>query len=674
MGSNEEYLDKLLQSVTKDEKKVEAEEHEYSIDMTDDELLASLIDMYSEELADFKETEIIHKEESEVEETDTQLMEDVNLTESIADMPIGTELSDISDDEEQVSDMEESVSEYTSTDSDYMSQSEIEALLNGLQDEISEMEPDVVNANKIIEDFSADDDPVLEEVLSEPPVMDVEDIDILIPEKNDGFDVEAESDLLKEMGIDSMSAEQIDELLYAAAESEKVEDTADSDNNEMDLDALFGGLSFQDDFDPEHKASEEMADLLGGMLGGGNDDLAEINDLLMKAENNENMEASNLKNILNMDEDIGGNDLLNELLQADIGVTASDEESNSKEKSNKKKVKKEKIKKEKQPKEKKEGESFWKKITSILFEEEETLDDDKKVRIVDGDDLASLIDADENDKILNEMLNEDKKKGKKSKKKKADSKSSKEKKENSDLEDGEEVIDPKEQAKQAKLKEKAEKKAAKKKAKEEKAEADRVFLKAQPSISTKRSMVAIFFAMSLMAIILIIYIFVPDAISKANARKAFYNEEYYKAYELLQGKKLNDSDTILLNKVTCVLKMQRKLDAYNSYVKLDKNLEAINVLMEAVALYEECYGHAKALSVDEDINEIYDEILLILNGRYGVSEDMAKEINACVSDAEYTVRLYYLIEGKVWGEPETDESEKPMEDVLPEEEDFLEGQ
>ena len=41
------------------------EEHKYSEDMTDDELLASLIEMYSDELAEFKTEEIIHKEESE---------------------------------------------------------------------------------------------------------------------------------------------------------------------------------------------------------------------------------------------------------------------------------------------------------------------------------------------------------------------------------------------------------------------------------------------------------------------------------------------------------------------------------------------------------------------------------------------------------------------------------
>ena len=707
MGSNEEYLDKLLQSVTKDEKPVAAEEHEYSQDMTDDELLASLIEMYSEELAEFKTEEIIHKDENDISEEETVAVEtvaeetiseqdniveagvdeaDADVTESMSlddllgvSSTIESDFSgdfsgDFSEGTESV-DKTEPATKYTSTDSDYLSQSDIEALLSSLQDDLPQTTTEVVNEDKIIEDFSAEADPVLEEILSEPQTIDEEDADILIPEKNDGYDNPSEDNLLKEMGIESMSAEQIDELLSAAATSEQPESVAMPESKEMDLNDLFGGLSFADDFDPDHKASEEMADLLGGMLGG-NDDLAEINELLQKADNNETVDDSNLRNILGMEEDIGGNDLLNELLQADSGAVDTgstiDEEKKPK-KEKKQKVKKEKQPKQpKQPKEKKEGESLWKKMTSLLFEEDEDLDDEKKVKIVEGDGIVNLVDINENESILNEMMNEDKQKGKKSKNKKDKGKTKKNKAENADSEDGEEIIDPKEQAKLAKQKAKAEKAAAKKKAKEEKAEADRAFLKAQPSISTKRAMVAFVFALSIMAIVLLIYAFVPTAIEKANARKAFYNKDYYEAYELLQGKELNDSDTILLNKVTYLLKMQRKLDSYNNYVKMDKKLEAVNLLMEAVKLYEESYTYAKALSIAGDFDAIYDEILLILNGRYGVSEEMAKEINACESDVEYTVRLQYLIEGKTWGE--TDDSEKPMEDVLPEEEDFLEGQ
>lgn len=691
MGSNEEYLDKLLQSVTTGEKTDTVEEHKYSEDMTDDELLASLIEMYSDELAEFKTEEIIHKEESDAKEA----TEEISIPEEVqAETEIEPENNLSLDDllgansflenEFEGITAEENTEEvtpeetYTTPDSDFLSQSDIEALLSNLQDDLSQTPTEVVNEEKIIEDFSKDEDPILEEILSEPQMIEEQDADILIRDLDAENNPKTEENLLKEMGIESMSAEQIDQLLNEAAAAENPEDTFATDSNEMNLDALFGGLTFADDFDPEHKASEEMADLLGGMLGGG-DELEEINNLLQQADSHENADDSNLRNMLNMDEDIGGNDLLNELLQAETGIMETAENDAKKEKKQKvkkekvPKEKKQKVKKEKQPKEKKEGESLWNKLTSILFEEEEELDDNK-VRIVDGDGLANLIDASENDAILAEMMSEDKQKGKKSKKKDKD-KNAKNKKDNAKAEDGEEVaIDPKEQAKLEKQKQKAEKKAAKKKAKEEKAEADRAFLKAQPSISTKRAMVAFAFAITLMAVILIIYIFVPDVVEKGNARKAYYDKDYYEAFELLQGKDLNDSDTILLNKVTCILKLQRKLDSYNNYVKMDKELEALNALVEAVRLYGENYTYASALSIDDEYNAIYDEIKIILNGKYGVSEERAREILAYESDAQYTISLQDIVNGKALNTPDTDDSKKPLDDVLPEEEDFLKGQ
>ena len=669
MGSNEEYLDKLLQSVTNDEKPVE-EIHEYSVDMTDEELLASLVEMYSEELADFKETEIIHKEDAEDNQQENISNENDAVTDVSADEVMNTEDTFVV--ENSLFREDSANEEYTSIDSDYMSQSDIEALLSSLQDDLSMTTTDVVNEEKIVEDFATSNDSVLEEVLAEPHTIEAEDADLLIPDKDAGNEFEAEENILKDMGIDNMSAEQIDELLNAAAESEKAEMSIESNENEMNLDALFGNMGFADDFDPEHNTSEEMADLLGGLMGGNDDELDEISTLLKDAENKQKNDEL-LKNN-GFDDDFGGNDLLNELMNSDKSVSVKKvADTKEEQKSVKEKKKKEKKpKKEKEPKAAKEGESFWKKLLSVFFEEDEEVDDNK-VKIADGAEFISMVPGDENSDILAEMLNEDKQKGKKSKKKDK-KKPDKNKKEKEVNEDGEEVIDPKEQAKEAKLKAKAEKKAAKKKAKEEKAEADRAFLKAQPSISTKRAMSAFMFAISLLVIIVVIYSLVPTAVEKTNARKAFYNKDYYKAYELLQGKELNDSDSILLDKVTCILKIQRKLDSYHNYVKMDKQLEALNLLMEAVAEYEEIHTHAKALSIDDEMDAIYDEILLILNGRYGISEEMAKEINACISDAEYTVRLYYIIEGKEFDSVEEEEGNKPMEDILPEEEDFLEGQ
>ena len=101
--------------------------------------------------------------------------------------------------------------------------------------------------------------------------------------------------------------------------------------------------------------------------------------------------------------------------------------------------------------------------------------------------------------------------------------------------------------------------------------------------------------------------------------------------------------------------MERFLESVGLITGTVKNLEAINLLIEAVELYENNHIYARSLSIDKEYDAIYDEILLVLNGRYNISEEMAKEINAAESDAQYTIFLHNIIEGKAFGNNEEDE-------------------
>lgn len=46
---------------------------------------------------------------------------------------------------------------------------------------------------------------------------------------------------------------------------------------------------------------------------------------------------------------------------------------------------------------------------------------------------------------------------------------------------------------------------------------------------------------------------------KRKAREAFYQADYIKSYELMYGKKLDESDAIIYNKAKTILEMKRKL-------------------------------------------------------------------------------------------------------------------
>ncbi len=688
MGSNEEYLDKLLQSVTNEGSGAPQEKH-YDEHMTDEELLASLVEMYSEELAEYKTEEIIHKEDNIVTETAPIENVQTDAVEVNEESVVETVISEIKEEPEVEKTPDKPISGNSGAfdlygGSEKLSQDDIEKLLSGLMESEAVAEEPVQDSGA--KEATADEMLGNSMELSEASLDDKTD-DFALEEllgslSSTEADVEessAEDSLLKEMGIDTMSAEQIEEMINAAAASENIaseQNTQMEESVEADLDALFNSMSFADGFDTEESSSQDISDLMGEMTGG-NDLLKE----LMSVDTTEPESTNTLEN----DFDKDANDLLAGLFGGEPAqpqeeaVSVTGEEKVKKPKKEKKpKVKKEKTPKEpKLPKEKKEGESFWKKITSILFEEEEELDEHTPITIGDSSQI-SMVELDENDGILAELMNEDMlAKGKSKKKKDKENKKDKKKAKKEATEEGdggEEVIDPKEAAKEAKKKEKAEKAAEKKKARAEKLEADLAFLKAQPSISTKRAMIAFVFAVSIMVIVLIIYFFLPEAVEKKNARKAYYEKNYYEAYELLAGKELNDSDAILLKKTTCILKMQRKLDSYNNYVRMDNDLKAVNALVEAVELYEEEYINARGLSIDGEFDAIYSQIVIILNGKYGITEEMAKEVLDSESDAEYTVKLQSLLNGEVYNELGEGQENKPMEDVLPEEQDFLKGQ
>ena len=199
MGSNEEYLDKLLQSVTDEEKKAapaEVEQKEYSEDMTDEELLASLIEMYSEELAEFKAEEIIHKDDSQstenmpenIAENVAEAADNVESTEMIEESVMSEIISEEAT--EPVADAPEEVEDDTLfiDHGEQLSQSDIEALLNNLENNLMEATKQSAASEEILKEDNAFAD-----------ILDAEE--------------KADDSLLKDMGLDELSAEEIEKML-----------------------------------------------------------------------------------------------------------------------------------------------------------------------------------------------------------------------------------------------------------------------------------------------------------------------------------------------------------------------------------------------------------------------------------------------------------------------------
>ncbi len=511
--------------------------------------------------------------------------------------------------------------------------------------------------------------------------------------------------------------------------AETSEDAAESEQKEAwksDLDELLMSMKDQDaEQDPEpqvteaenHAADENKTlendqskeDVTGllDQMAGTDEDLSDINEMLKKVDNNESLDTSSADMLA----------LLEGIKEAPSESTSSTEEQDGVEdsiedpKAKKKKEKRaKKEKKEKKPRKKLFGKSkatpeengeatgeagqesgeaanevnfmtdegtevslddaldsirdkdaeagqekkpgLFARIWQFLTEEAEEIEDevDKGAENATGEnaEIIKELDAEDTDK-------KKKKKDKKKKSKKADKVAGAEGTEGEEGENSEETS-----SKKKKKKEKKEKKEKEKRPPE-------------PKILTRRTaIVLVAFCATLIAAITFLSSFLPEYADKTEARSAFYAGDYQTVYEQLNNKKLGSSDAIMYQRATEVLSLQHKLDSYHNRMALGEDMEALDALFQGVDLYLELAGSDKSGALNE-LTAIYQQICTILQNDYGVSAEEAVEINGYDNET-YTRKLDSLLHGTEFylpGEEPVEETPAVPEDVLPDEEAFI---
>lgn len=245
---------------------------------------------------------------------------------------------------------------------------------------------------------------------------------------------------------------------------------------------------------------------------------------------------------------------------------------------------------------------FFSKLMDFLMEEEEEEEESKKEKdkkekkkSKQGKEPVS----EENEAILDELEEEDKKNKKKKKPKKVKKQ-------------------PKEKKQEATSKEEGKK-------------------------LPKKMVIRIFvMCFSLMVLIIIPAMLLPEVLSQRDARKAYYNEDYKTAYENLVGKNLNSSDSLLLEKATILMRLQRKYDSFVNYHKMGKETEALNALLEGCSLYIRLQAEAQEQGISKELDEIRQDLLDNLEYLYGVTEDQAGVLISIEDDAVYTEEVERL--------------------------------
>lgn len=176
-------------------------------------------------------------------------------------------------------------------------------------------------------------------------------------------------------------------------------------------------------------------------------------------------------------------------------------------------------------------------------------------------------------------------------------------------------------------------------------------------------------AASVFAVVMLSNIIFSPMLAKARAEQAFKEQDYEACYQEFYGWKLNESEAQIREFSRVVLKMERRIDAYEQYRDLRQKLNALDSLMRAVQNYDEIYQEALNCGAEGEVEARYDIIIGILSQEYGLGEKDAKAIAALNSDVEYTKYLTAIIEGKkISGVG--DDNEEALSGLLPEEEEL----
>ncbi len=311
-------------------------------------------------------------------------------------------------------------------------------------------------------------------------------------------------------------------------------------------------------------------------------------------------------------------------------------------------------KKGKDTKKKEKKESLFAKVYAMLTEEDEDEIPEAKATGI----------TDENKSILEELSKEDKKKAKKEKKekKKKDKNAKNQKEGEEDLEED-----------NKKVKKKKEKKKKEKKVKTRKV----VEIDTDKKLSRKRVMSIFALCFSILAAIIILQ---KATLVTSNLKEtvwAYDNNDYTTCYQNLLGVDRNEKEEEIFQKSAIIMSVQRKLDSYQHFMMMGLEVEALNSLLEGVVVYREQQDAAREWDVTTQITEIYQVICDKLSV-FGVSDEDVEEILGYDSKVTYTKRLDsivngtpFVVEEPVFEEDSSVEEAKPLEDVLPWEEDFL---
>ena len=124
-----------------------------------------------------------------------------------------------------------------------------------------------------------------------------------------------------------------------------------------------------------------------------------------------------------------------------------------------------------------------------------------------------------------------------------------------------------------------------------------------------------------------------------SAKKYFEMGNYELAYDNISGLDIMSKDTKLCNKIRIVMTVYQGYTSYNNYIEMDREVEALDALINAIGRKQQLESDALKYDVSEEVNTVYDQILSILVF-YEIDEQMALDLYKMTNYEEYIETLH----------------------------------
>lgn len=123
------------------------------------------------------------------------------------------------------------------------------------------------------------------------------------------------------------------------------------------------------------------------------------------------------------------------------------------------------------------------------------------------------------------------------------------------------------------------------------------------------------------------------------ATNSYIDNDYTKAYNLLAGMKLKDKDKDFYKQVENIMKVEKHINDFNSFIIIEKYTYALEALIRGIESYDENIEASKELGTYEILETEMNEIDTLLKNYFGMSIEDARTIIQITDSGKYAKEI-----------------------------------